>query len=185
MCTNLCIVIIIYKYYLGIENAYYKVGRLAGMTSFSRFLWNASTDFKICFIKKNFHTNKTQTGRVVTFGKMTSSHQKKTTLFFLSVRRGQFKVLPVDQLAQSGVQNIGFVHTSKRFFIFLNSDLKWGNLKKKRKKTFFGRAKTGKHGYFCCTPTGLPDDFSGFYYFFPDRRHVSDVPFLTDKLCSS
>ena len=155
------------------------------MASFSRFIWNASTDFKNCFIQKNFDTNKTQRGRIITFGKMTSSHQQKTTLFFyLSVRRGRFRVLPVCQMAKSGVQNIGFAHTSRRFyFIFLNFDLKRENLKKKWKKTFFGRAKTRKRGYFCCTPTGLPGDFSGFCYFFPYRRHVIDEPFLSDELC--
>ena len=70
-------------------------------------------------------------GRVVTFGKMTSSHQQKATLF-LSVRESEFRVIPVDQLAQSGVQNIGFVHTSRRFLhYFFNFDLKRVNLKKK------------------------------------------------------
>ena len=57
-------------------------------------------------------------GRVVTFGKMTSSHQQKNDFVFLSVRRDEFRVLPVDQLAQSWVQNIGSVHTSRRFFSF-------------------------------------------------------------------
>ena len=155
------------------------------MAGFSRFLRNASTDFKSCFIQKNFDTNETHGWRLVTFGKMTSSHQQKTTLFFyLSVRRGKFRVLPVGQVAQSGVLNIGVVNTSRRsFFTFLNFDLKRENSKKKCKKTFFGRVKTGKHGYFCCTTTGLSDDFSWFYYISPDRRHVTDVPFLCDELC--
>ena len=33
-------------------------------------------------------------------------------------------------------------------------------------KEVFGWAITGKHGYFRVTPTGLPEDFSEFYYFF-------------------
>ena len=129
------------KFYLGIENAYYKVGQWAVMTGFSRFLWNTSTDFKNCFIKKNFDTNKTQTGRVVTFGKMTSSHQQKKTLFFLSVRRGEFRILPVDQLAQTGVQNIGFVHTSRRFFYYFEFRLETGEFKEKVKKDVFWKGK--------------------------------------------
>ena len=55
--------------HLGIENAYYDVGQWAVVAGFSRFLWNASTDFKNSFIEKTFDTNKTQTGRVITFGR--------------------------------------------------------------------------------------------------------------------
>ena len=76
-------------------------------------------------------------GRVVTFGKMTSSHQQKTAFLFLSVRRGEFRVLPVDQLAQSGVQNIGFVHTSGLFFHFFEFRLETGEFKEKVKKNVF------------------------------------------------
>ena len=116
------------------------------MTLFSRFLWNASTDFKNCFIQKNFDTNETQGWRIVTFGKMTSSHQQKRLCFFLSARRGWFRVLCVGQMPRSGVQNIGLAHTSRRFFyIFLNFDFKRENLKKKWKKRVLGWAKTSKH----------------------------------------
>ena len=135
------------------------------MTGFSRFLWNASTDLKKIFIKKNFDTNKTQMGLVVTFGKMTSSHQQKTT-FFLSVRLGEFRVLPVDQLAQSGVQNIGFVHTSRRFFHFFEFQLETGEFREKVKKTFFGNVKKGKHGYFGSTPARSPWRFLRVLLFF-------------------
>ena len=82
-----------------------------------------------------------------------------------------------NQLAQFGVLNIGFVHTCRLFFEFR---LKTGEYKEKMKEQFFRRAKTDKHGYFCFMPSGYPGDFSGFYYFFFDRRHVSNVPFLTD-----
>ena len=52
------------------------------------------------------------------------------------------------------------------FFHFLELRLETGEFKEKVKKTFSGSAKKGKHGYFCVTPTSLPGDFSGFYYFF-------------------
>ena len=46
------------------------------------------------------------------------------------------RVLPVDQLAQSGVQTIGFVHTSRRFFfIFWNFDS--GEFREKGEKDVF------------------------------------------------
>ena len=38
----------------------------------------------------------------------------------------------------------------------------------------FYTKQIGKHGYFCCTPTGLPDDISGFYYFFL----IEDMPVM-------
>ena len=108
------------------------------MAGFSRFLWSTSTNFKNWFIQKNFDTNESHGGRFVTFGEMTSSHLQKTTLFlFLSVRRGQLRVLPVNQLAQSGVQNIGFVHTSRRFFYFFKFRLETGEFKEKVKKRHF------------------------------------------------
>ena len=31
----------------------------------------------------------------------------------------------------------------------------------------------------------VSDDFSWFYCFFPDTRHVSDVPFSSDEMCTS
>ena len=97
-----------------------------------------------------------------------------------------FRELFFHQFGRPWAQNIGFVDTNRIIFLFfLNFGWKRENLKKKWKKRFFGWAKTGKHGYFCATPTGLPDVFSGFYYFFPVRRHVSDVPFFTDELCRS
>ena len=98
------------------------------MAGFSRFLWSASADFENWFIQKNFDTNESHGGRFVTFGKMTSSHQQKTTLFFLSVRRGRFRVLPVDQVAQSGVENIRFAHTFRRFFYFFEFRLETGRI---------------------------------------------------------
>ena len=73
----------------------------------------------------------------MTFGKMTSSHQQKRLCFFCPFQRGEFRVLLVNQLAQSGVQNIGFFHTCGRFFSFfvrledLKFDLKRENTKKK------------------------------------------------------
>ena len=51
------------------------------MTGFSRFLWNASTDFECCFIQKNFDTIESHGERFGTFGNMTSSHQQKTIFF--------------------------------------------------------------------------------------------------------
>ena len=157
------------------------------MTDFCRFLWNASTDLKKCFIKKNFDTNKTQMGRVVTFGKMTSSHQQKTTSFFCPsdwVNLGYFP--SIMQLAQYGMQNTGFVYTFRRFFIFVfEFRLETGEFREKGKTDVFWKREKDKHGYFCSTPTGLSGDFSGFYYFFPVRRHVSNMPFLTDELCRS
>ena len=156
------------------------------MAGFSRFLWSASTDFENWFIQKNFDTNESHGGRFVTFGKMTSSHQQKTTLFFFcsceGVNLGYFPSISWHNL---GCKILGLFTSLNVFFIFLNFDLKQENLKKKWKKTFFGRAKTGKHGYFCCMPTGLPGDFSGFFNFFPYRRHVSDVSFLSDEVRTS
>ena len=108
------------------------------MAGFSRFLWNASTDFENWFLQKNFDTNKKQRERIVTFGKMTSSHQQKTTLFFLSVRRGRFRILAVDQLAQSEVLNIGFAHTSRRFFYLFEFQLQTGEFKENVKKRVLG-----------------------------------------------
>ena len=51
------------------------------------------------------------------------SHQQKTTLFFLSVQRGQFRVLLVDQMARSGCKILGLFPLDV-FSIFLNLDLK-------------------------------------------------------------
>ena len=73
---------------LGSENAYYIVGQWAVMAGFSRFLWNASTDFENWFLQKNYDSIKKQRERIVTFGKMTSSHQQKTTLFFFVRPKG-------------------------------------------------------------------------------------------------
>ena len=68
-------------------------------------------------------------------------------------------------------------------FIIFNFGLKQENLKKKWKKRFFGWAKTGKHGYFCDTPTGPPDDFSEFYYFFhTDDMSVMCLSLLTNSV---
>ena len=104
---------------------------------------------------------------LISFGLMTSSHEQKRTLFFyLSVRHAHFKVLFFHQFGRPWAQNIGLLTPTIYFLIFLNFGWKRENLKKKWKKRFFGWAKTGKHGYFCTTPTGLPDDFSWFYYFF-------------------
>ena len=72
----------------------------------------------------------------------------------------------------------GLLTPKESFSYFFEFRLETGEFKEKVKTEVFGWAKTGKHGYFCTTPTGLPDDFSGFYYFFPVRRHVSDVPFF-------
>ena len=161
-------------FYLGIENGYYNVGQWAVITGFSRFLWNASTDYKNCFIEKNFDTNRTQTGRVVTFGKVTSSHQHKTTLFFyLSVQRGQFKVLPVDQLAQSGVQNIGFVHTSRRFFLFFEFQLETGEFKEREKRCFLEGQKQANMAIFVARPQVSLAVSQGFYKRIFDTGHVA------------
>ena len=107
-----------------------------------------------CFIEKNFDIKKTQTG-VVTFGtRMTSSHQRKNDfVFFVRPKRSIEGILPVDQLAQSGVQNMVFFHTSRRFLKFdLKREGKW--------------------------PTVSPlRDFSGFYKRISDRGHVPYVPF--------
>ena len=63
--------------------------------------------------------------------------------------------------------------------------LEMGEFEEKVKKEVFWMGKKTQNFYFCPGPHGLPDDFSGFYYFFPVRRHVSDVPFLTDEHCRS
>ena len=135
--------------------------------------------------KKRWHRG-THRWSLIPFRFMTSSHEQKTTLFFfcpsVTLVLGYSSFISLEDL---GCKISGLLTPFKHFFIFLNFGWKRENLKKKWKKRFFGWAKTGKHGYFWVTPTGLPDDFSGFYYFFPDRRHVSDVPFLTDELCRS
>ena len=46
-----------------------------------------------------------------------------------------------------------------KFFEFL---LETGEIEEQVKKRFFGWAKTGKHVFFCVTPTGLPDEFIWF-----------------------
>ena len=105
---------------------------------------------------------------------------------FMSVDHAGFRVpTPVDQIAQFGVQNVGFAHTFRRLFnFFFEFRLETGEFKEKVKKVFLW-TKASQHGYFCCTPTGLPGgDFSGFYYIFFYRKHVNDVPFFGEELCS-
>ena len=141
--------------------------------------------FKKSFPQKKRSHRGTHGRSLISFGLMTSSHEQKRTMFFyLSVRHALFRVLFLHQFGRHWAQNIGFVDTNRMNVIFvLNFGWKRENLKKKWKKRFFGWAKTGKYFYFCTTPTGLPDDFSGFYYFFSVRRHVSEVPFFTDEHC--
>ena len=88
-------------------------------------------------------------------------------------------------LGDLGCKISGLLTPKGAFYYFLEFRLETGEFVEKVKKEVFGWAKTGKHGYFCVPPTGLPDNFSGFYYFFPDRRHVSDVPFFSDKVYTS
>ena len=64
------------------------------------------------------------------------------------------------------MQTIGFADTFWPLFLFFKFRLEMGELEEIVKKRFSELAKSGKHGYFCVTPTGLPDDFSGFYYLF-------------------
>ena len=110
---------------------------------------------------------------------------KKTTFLYLSVRQARVRVLFFHRFGRSWVQTIGLLTPSGHFYIFSKFRLETGVLEEKVKKRFFEWAKSGKHGYFCVTPTGLPDNFSGFYYLFSDRRHVTDLPFLSVKLCKS
>ena len=143
--------------------------------------------FRKSFRQKKKRPHRGTHGRsLIPFGLMTSSHEQKRTLFFfcpsVTLVLGYYSFISLEDY---GCKISGLLTPSTHFFIFLNLGLKRENLEKKWKKRFFGWAKTGKHGYFCVTPTGLPDDFSGFYYFFPHRRHVSDVPFFTDELCRS
>ena len=135
------------------------------------------------FDRKNVHIGEHMGRSLAPFGLMPSSREQKRRCF-LSVRNARVRVLFLHQFGRPWVQNIGFVDTFDRLFYFLNFGLKRENLKKKGKKSFW-MGKNSKHGYFCVTPTGLPDNFSGFYYLFPVRRHASDVPSLTDKLCRS
>ena len=80
-------------------------------------------------------------------------------------------------------QNIGFVHTSRRFFsFFLNCDLKRENFQKKW-KNFFLEARKRQAWLFLLHAHRSPWRFLRVLIIFCVRKHVSDVPFLTDELC--
>ena len=139
-------------------------------------------DLENHFDKKNTHEG-THGRSLIPFGLMTSSHEQKRTLFFLSVCHALFRVLFFRQFGRHWAQNIGFVDTKRGIFLFFLILAGNGRIwRKSEKKGFLDGQKPGEHGYFCATSTGLPGDFSGFYHFFPVRRHVSDVP---DELCRS
>ena len=97
---------------------------------------------------------------------MTSSHEQKRMLFFCPSVILFKGTLPSSVGKALGAKyRVCWPQSCGRLLV-LNFGWKREILKKKWKKRFFGWAKTGKHGYFCWWPTGLPDDFSGFYYFF-------------------
>ena len=153
---------------------------------FKPYLYNGWTDLENLFDNKNVDIGE-HTSEVWSHSVSWHHHtSKKRRCFFIcpsvTLVLGYSSFISLEDL---GCKISGLLTPFWHFFIFLNFGWKRKNLKKKWKKRFFGWAKTGKHGYFCITPTGLPDDFSGFYYLFPDRRHVSDVPFLSDEVCTS
>ena len=141
--------------------------------------------FRKSFRQKKRPQRGTHGRSLIPFGLMTSSHEQKRTLFFcpsVTLFLGYYSFI---SLEDHGCKISGLLTPKGSFCYFFESRLETGEFEEKVKKRYFGWAKTGKHGYFCCTPTGLPADFSGFYYFFPVRRHVSDVPSLTGELCRS
>ena len=80
-------------------------------------------------------------------------------------------------LEDDGCKISGLLTPSKDIYIFFcRSRLETGEFEGKVKKEVSGWAKTGKHGYFCVTPTGLHGDLLRVLLFFSTyRRHVSDV----------
>ena len=141
--------------------------------------------FRKSFRQKKRPHRETHGRSLIPFGLMTSSHEQKGRCFFCPSVTLFFRVLFFYQFGRPWVQNIGFVDTLNRLFYFFKFQLETGEFEEKVKKEVFWMGKNRQTWLFCVTPTGLPDDFSGFYYFFPHWRHVSDVPFFTDELCRS
>ena len=137
-------------------------------------------------LKKNVHIGE-HTGEVWFHSVWWRHHtSKKGRCFFLSVRHGLFRVLFFHQFGRHWAQNIGFV--DQKWIIWLFFGILAGNgriWRKSEKRGFLDGQKQANMAIFVARPTGLPGDFSGFYYFFPVQRHVSDVPLLTDELCRS
>ena len=137
------------------------------MTGFNRFLWNASTDLKIVSLKKTLTQIRHRWDGSWHSVRWHHHTNKKRLCFFICPSEGaNLGYFPTISWHNLGCKILGLFTFLDVFFIFWNFDSKRENLKKKWKKTCFGSAKKGKHGYFCRSPTGFPGDFSGFYYFF-------------------
>ena len=142
---------------------------MGGANSF----WTISLE-RMNLFKKIVSTKKERTHRgthgrsLISFGFDDVITRAKKDVVFLFVRpsRSFQGTLPWSVWETLGAKYQVCWHQSNERLFVLNFGWKRENLKKKWKKRFFELAKNGKHGYFCWWPTGLPDNFSGFYYFF-------------------
>ena len=164
---------------------FYKVGRWAELTVFKQYLWNGWTDLKNRLAKKDRPHRGTNGRSLILFGSMTSSHEQKRTLFFcpsVTLFLGYSSFISLEDI---GRKISGLLTPIEWTYFCLEFWLETGEFEEKVKKEVFWMGKNRQIFLFLyhASPTGLPDDFSGFYYFFSVRRHVSEVPFFTDEHC--
>ena len=140
--------------------------------------------FKNRFAKKERPHSGTNGRSLISFGSMTSSHEQKRTVFFLSVRRALFRVLFLHQFGRHWAQNIGFVDTNR-----MNVFLSWilaGNgriWRKSEKRGFLDGQKQANMAIFVSRPqVSLTISQGSIIFFLLEDMSVMCLSLLTNTV---
>ena len=115
---------------------------------------------------------------------MTSSHEQKRTLFFLSVRNARVRVLFFHQFGRPWAQNIGFVDTKRLIFLFFWISAGNGRIwRKSEKRGFLDGQKQANMAIFVPRPqVSLTISQGSIIFFLLEDMSVMCLSLLTNSV---
>ena len=124
---------------------------------------------------------------MISFGSMTSSHERKRKLFFfcpsVTLFLGYSSFVSLEDIGRKISGLLTLIEWTYFCFEFW---LETGEFEEKvKKEVFWDGQKQANMAIFVGDPQVSPTISQGSIIFFPVRRYVSDVPFFTDELCRS